>query len=185
MPLEDFKKAFLYGWAVQTFHSQGLTQDIAICLKQSGISYRKFYEGLLSEAPETISGKEVIVTKKSLEKVLSESSNENHHPEDLTDGQWGKINKKYGNIVWPFEELSFLNIMTGDRDEFYRQVQDMARNRFGVDLPDEVVQEQIARLRTPEDFGGDIREYAKRVVWFGRKSNATFKDNRESVGILT
>ena len=75
--------------------------------------------------------------------------------------------------------------MTGDRDIFYKQVQDMVKRRFGVVLPDEAIQEQIARLRTPEDYNGDIREYAKRAVWFGRKSGATFKDNRESKGIFT
>ena len=55
----------------------------------------------------------------------------------------------------------------------------MIRRNFGIDLPREIVEKQISRLVTPEDFGGNIGEYAKRIVWFGRKSGATFKDNRK------
>ncbi len=173
--VDDFKRAFLFGWAVQAFHSLGLTQEIAIHLKNKGVSYREFYEGMLSEKPETIVGREAIETRKSLERIL----------DNLDRGQWGKVDPKYGDIVWPFEEYSFLNIMTGDRERFYREVNEMVSRKFSISIPEEVITGQIARMRTPEEYGGDIKDYAKRVVWFGRKSGATFKDNRESVGIST
>ncbi len=175
MPVEDFERAYLYGWAIQTFHSLGLTQDIAIHLKQKGISYKDFYEGMLAEEPETIVGREAKETRKSLDKILRGTNR----------GQWGKTDSKYGKIVWPFEEFSFLNIVSGNRDEFYAEVKEMVQRRFDFSLSDEMIKNQVARLRMPEDYNNDIKEYAKNVVWFGRKSAATFKDNRESAGIST
>ncbi|MFH1311214.1 MAG: radical SAM protein [Nanoarchaeota archaeon] len=166
MPVEDFKKAYLFGWAIQGFHSLGLTQDIAIHLNSQGVSYRSFYEGLISENPETIVGIEVAETKRSLDKIISDSNR----------GQWGKINSKYGDISWPFEELSFLNIMTGDKERFYNEVSEMVKRKFGISIPQEVITGQMSRLRTPDEFKGDIKEYAKRVVWFGRKSGYSIKD---------
>ena len=103
MPVEEFKRAFLFGWAVQAFHSLGLTQDISVYLNQNGVRYKAFYDGLLSENPDTIAGREVAATRDSLEKVLT----------DPNRGQWGKVDGIYGNIVWPYEEFSFLNIITG------------------------------------------------------------------------
>ena len=179
MSIEDFKRAFLFGWVIQAFHSLGLTQDIAIHLKENGISYQSFYEGILSENPDTITGREAAATRESLEKVLK----------DPNRGQWGKIDRRYGNIVWPYEEFSFLNIITEERNLFYMQVSDMVKKRFGHIIPEEIIQNQISKLVTPEEYNNDLKEYAKRIVWFGRKSGATFKDNRkkfeEECGIET
>ena len=120
-----------------------------------------FYEGLLSEDPKTISGREASSVRGSLEKVLTGTGENNP-----VKGQWGKIDSRYGEVVWPFEEFSFLNIMTGDRERFYGEVDKMANEKFGVSIPDHVIERQIARLRTPEEYGNDIKEYAKRVYKF-------------------
>lgn len=75
----------------------------------------------------------------------------------------------------PLEEITFLNIATGNRELFYRQVEEMV-NRHLISIPHEVIERQMLRLRTPEDFGGNIPEYAKRVAWFGRKFGYALKD---------
>jgi putative methyltransferase len=170
MPLEDVIMASLYGWAIQGMHSLGLTQDIAIHMKSRGIPYYKFYENFLASNKGTLIGDEVESTRIHLEDFLSGRG-----------GELGGINHNFGNIVWPLEELSFLNIITGDLDKFYSEVREMVRNRFNYTLPEEVIQKQRARLVTPEEFGGDIKEYSKRIVWFGRKRGDTLRSQDKKI----
>lgn len=167
MPLEDFRRAFLFSWAIQAFHSQGLTQDIAVHLKEQGVPYRSFYERLLSENSDTLIGQQLAIANRCLDRGLD-------------GGEWGEINPRYGQIIWPLEEISFLDVATGDLKLFYTQLEKMVGRNF-ISLPNDVIQRQISRLRTPEEFCGDVREYAKRIVWFGRKSGATLKKNGERV----
>ncbi len=167
MPPEDFDRAFLYSWAAQAFHVLGLTQDIAIYLKSQGVSYRSFYEQILSEKPDTIAGKEVVGAKSRLETALG-------------GGDWGEINPDYGNITWPLEEYSFLNIATGDLNLFYGQVEEMINRNF-VHIPHDVVKRQMLRLKTPEEFNGNVKGYAKKVVWFGRKFGSALKSLEEKL----
>jgi radical SAM superfamily enzyme YgiQ (UPF0313 family) len=155
MPSEDFRKSFLFSWATQASHILGLTQDIAIYLKSQGVSYQSFYEELLLSKPDTIFGQQIVQTNKSLDRALS-------------GGDWGEVDQRYGNIIWPLEEKSFLDVATGDLNLFYSQVEEMINRKF-ISIPNEVIQRQKLRLMTPEDFGGNVPEYAKKVAWFGRK----------------
>ena len=167
MPSEDFRRTFLFSWATQASHILGLTQDIAVYLKNQGISYQSFYEGLLSSGPETVFGQQVVRTNRSLDRALS-------------GGDWGEVDQKYGNLVWPLEEKSFLDIATGDLNLFYKQVEEMINRRF-ISIPNDVIQRQKRRLITPDDFGGNVPEYAKKIAWFGRKFGS-LKNLEEKVG---
>jgi len=162
MPPEEFHRSFLFSWAAQAFHVLGLTQDIAIYLKSQGVSYSSFYEKMLSAEPDTLVGQQISGAKRCLDRALD-------------GGDWGEINQIYGNLTWPLEEYSFLNIATGDLNLFYRQVEEMI-NRNLVSIPHDVVQRQMLRLRTPEEFKGNVKEYAKKVVWFGRKFGSALKN---------
>ena len=156
MPPEDFRRTFLFSWAAQALHTLGPTQDISIYLKGEGVPYQSFYEQMLLLKPDTIFGQQIARTGKSLDRALS-------------GGDWGEVDsKRYGNIIWPLEEKSFLDIATGDLNLFYAQVEEMINRRL-ISIPHEVIQDQMQRLKSPEDFGGDIKEYAKKVAWFGRK----------------
>ena len=167
MPSEDFRRTFLFSWATQASHILGLTQDIAVYLKNQGISYQSFYEGLLSSGPETVFGQQVVRTNRSLDRALS-------------GGDWGEVDQKYGNLVWPLEEKIFLDIVTGDLNLFYKQVEEMINRRF-ISIPNDVIQRQKRRLITPDDFGGNVPEYAKKIAWFGRKFGS-LKNLEEKVG---
>ncbi|MEK6840544.1 MAG: radical SAM protein [Nanoarchaeota archaeon] len=162
MPPEDFRRAIIYSWVTQTFHSIGLTRDIANYLKQRGVSYQSFYEGLISENPDTLVGQQIAAANKCLDRALR-------------GGDWGKINPKYGQVTWPFEEISFLDIATGDLKLFYGQVEKMIGRKFSS-IPNEVIKRQMARVRTPEEFRGDVIEYARQVVWFGRKFGSALRN---------
>lgn len=162
MPIQDFRRAFLFSWAVQTFHSLGLTQDIAIHLKGKGLPYCNFYEGLLSADSDTLIGQQVASANRCLDRGLS-------------GGEWGEINPRYGQVIWPLEERSFLDIATGDLDLFYTQLGEMINNRFAP-IQKEIIQKQKLRIRTPEEFNGDVQEYAQKIVWFGRKGGSILKN---------
>jgi putative methyltransferase len=162
MPPQDFRKSFLFSWAVQTFHSLGLARDIANYLKSQGVLYRKFYEELLSANPDTLIGQRVAGANRCLDRGLN-------------GGEWGEIDLRYGPIIWPIEEKSFLDIVTRDVKLFYTQLEKIV-NHFISPFPKDVIQKQMLRMRTPNEFGGDIQEYAKKVVWFGRKFGFFLKD---------
>ena len=162
MPPEDFRKSFLFSWATQTFHSIGLARDIAIHLKKNGIPFRNFYEKILSAYPDTVIGRQITLANKCLDRALS-------------GGEWGEIDPKYGQVIWPLEEFSFLNFVTGNLDGFYSQLEGMINKDF-ISLPREIIQRQRARLRTPEEFDGDIKKYAREAVWFGRKFGSALRD---------
>ena len=173
MPPEDFRRSVIFSWITQAFHSMGPTRDIATYLKGQGVPYQKFYEGLMLENSNTIMGQQVAAANRCLDRALA-------------GGEWTEIDPKYGNVTWPFEEISFLDIATGDLGLFYKQVEEMVNRRF-ITLPRDIIQRQRARLRTPEEFGGDIPEYARRVAWFGRKFGFALKNlekepgNRDSI----
>lgn len=162
MPPEDFRRAFLFSWVTQAFHVLGLTRDISIYLKSQGVPYRSFYEQMLSENPDTIVGQKVAGANRCLDRALS-------------GGEWGEIDPRYGQIIWPIEEKTFLDVATGDCGLFYAQVENMVNRNF-ISIPNEVIQRQMLRLRTPEEFGGDVKAYAKKVVWFGRKFGSALRD---------
>ena len=112
MSEEDWKKTFLFAWAVQTFHCMGLTRNIAIYLhKTLKIPYSKFYEALISWAKflvETSIGQEYIITELVMQRALF-------------GGSWGRMFPNAGNIIWPTEEASFLKLSINNH-LFYQEL---------------------------------------------------------------
>ncbi len=112
MALEDWRRSYMFGWTIQCFHSMGLTQFIAIYLNAAhGISYRLFYEEWLSYAgrcTQSLAGKQVGLITEMVDKVLQ-------------GGAWAVAAPEFGNINWPPEEATFLN-MVSRKDTFYDEV---------------------------------------------------------------
>ena len=95
MTFEEYKKCHYFRWMVMSGHYLGTTQFISRFLrKNNDITYRKFYETLLQFAydnPNTVLGKELIETIKSLEATL-----DTKHP-------WGRILPDVRkNFAWDF-----------------------------------------------------------------------------------
>jgi radical SAM superfamily enzyme YgiQ (UPF0313 family) len=102
----------MFAWAVQAFHCLNLTRDIAMFLRhRRSVSYRDFYEALLDFAqrsPGTLLGHAWRTARDFYEAVLRGQAPELFDP-------------RYGDVLWPPEELAFLHCATA-RDQFYLEL---------------------------------------------------------------
>jgi len=206
----DFKGMFLFSWIVQGLHCLGLTQYISVFLKNRyGLSYSGFYGSLLAHAsdnPGTLLGEEYRLMANTVDQAM-------------LGGGWGVILPQFGDIQWPNEEGTFLNLVC-NKDRFYSEitgflqglllerqmglddrlmddlltyqqaiiVDPFAPKSFIVELRhdlldyfnnvyqgrDAQVAEQARSLQiTPDEFfDGDLKRYARHVVWYGRKGGS-------------
>ena len=149
MPHEQWKKTFLFSWAVQAFHCLGLLRYPAIYFARRGrIGYQAFYEAFLDFAranPATILGEEFERIRLLLEDVLA-------------GGVWDIVLPEMGNISWPPEEASFLRIMI-ERDRFYDEIQgfldglcENESERFAVESVLVYQRHMILGSETPTDY---------------------------------
>ena len=207
LPIEDWKKQFIFSWIIQALHVLNLTQVIAIYLNTIYmISYSDFYEKLLlfaEQNPDTVIGKELTWIKEKINKVINGES-------------WGTVLRQFADITWPVEEASYLRI--GENiDEFF---EDIARfvDQFCAENIDDVVAYQkaivvkwkesgsvelntsipihsfytahligkyvelkngkyIIKITDNLNFNGDKKRYAKEVVWWGRKGGKFIYQN--------
>lgn len=161
MPPAEWRRTYLFAWAIQAFHTMGLTQDLAIKAHEGqGVSYRAFYERLLEFAQanrDTTLGREY----RQAEETVSRG---------MAGGSWGQIG--YGGVMWPLEEYTFLNIVCGDLTRFYGQMAPWGGTtiealRWWADQR----RRQMALVQTPRDpeYAGDVVRFAREQVWYGRK----------------
>ena len=210
LSLEDWKRTYLFSWAVQTFHCLALTQYIAIFLRnECQISYADFYQDLIEfckQYPKSTIGNEYFLTLNSV-------------VERALDGHgWDVVLPRYGYTIWPTEEASFLKItenlsrfyadvfrlikfVLGKREkpwhtaienlfEFQRRMirSDYRRGNFsfkcdynfgeyfralyaGKKIELKQGQRKIHVSNPDSNFSGK-EDYARRVVWYGRKGGA-------------
>lgn len=108
----DWLRCQLFSCIVQACHCLGLTQAVAVFLNAKyGVSYRRFYERLLEWA------------LKSLGTVLGEAFwTARKQFYSLQRGEeWGGVDQRFGNVVWPPEEFAFLNVIA-EKERFYVQL---------------------------------------------------------------
>ena len=122
MPRADWRRAYLLSWAVQCFHCLGLTQHLAVWLfTEFGFSYRRFYEALLGFAqrhPSSLTGRQHRLVSDIVARILQ-------------GGTWDLVIPKFGNVVWPPEEGTFLNLVA-EKGAFYAEMR-----RFVEELSEE------------------------------------------------
>lgn len=101
MPLEDWRRAYEFAWAILCFHYLGIFQMIAILLYGAyNVSFRSFYEALIQcakDRPQTLIGQELIALNAILDRVLKGIGFDQFLPE-------------FGEVNWPPEEASFLRL---------------------------------------------------------------------------
>lgn len=111
----EFINARLFGHSLQCFHCFGLLQCIAIYLfYEKKVPYYDFYMSLKSwvfENPDTVSGR---IFRAVETQIMRYSRGERLQQ---------YVDPVFGNIVWPFEEGAFLEIMY-HFDEFYEEIYD-------------------------------------------------------------
>ena len=88
----------------------------------------------------------------------------------MDGGQWGEVDLRYGNIIWPTEEFTYLNIASQKSSRFYEEMNLLLRLQW-PDLVDVLLRLAWDRVlvRTADEFGGNLEEFAKQAVWYARK----------------
>lgn len=108
----DWQRTYLFYWAVQAFHCLGLLQSIAIIFrKKFGIQYSDFYEKLIghfTDDENTLLGKQIALTRGIVVRAM-------------TGGRLDLTLPRFGEISWPLEEASFLNLIVG-KERFYKEL---------------------------------------------------------------
>ena len=76
MPVEDWKRTYMFSWAGQCMHSMCLTQYLALLLHhECGVSYADFYTGLVEFAKNwerQISAEDILDSYDSVREVITE-----------------------------------------------------------------------------------------------------------------
>ena len=78
-----------------------------------------------------------------------------------------------GEIYWDVEEAAFIDAMS-DADAFYNDM------RRVVDVPDRVIDYQQSRIPTAEMYGGNVEEWARKTILWGRKSGTMLVPERKA-----
>ncbi|OHA99041.1 MAG: hypothetical protein A3H52_03050 [Candidatus Zambryskibacteria bacterium RIFCSPLOWO2_02_FULL_39_26] len=167
MSREDWCWAYMFYWAVQGFHCLGLTQHIAIFFhKFFGLKYSDFYEKLVNyftENKETFIGEEVALTWNIVRAAQG-------------GGRLDRILPRFGNIYWPLEEATFLNLITY-KEKSYGEirgflnvlVRDLGLGEIDPVLLDDVVLYASSRIIGPNlppvsiELHYNLHEYLSRL----------------------
>lgn len=171
MGKRDLFRAAMFSWAVQAFHSLGLTQLLARAARARGVSYREFYEGLLAYLRSTRRGFLLRGEWEYAEAALRAG---------LQEGRGlGCVDPRFGEVQWPLEEMTFLRVVAGGLDRFYHELRGFLVRRLTV----EDLERQRALVRTPESEQMDLETYAREVVWYGRKGGRFLKEEAENAWV--
>jgi radical SAM superfamily enzyme YgiQ (UPF0313 family) len=202
LPPDDWMKAQMFSWAVQTFHCMGLSSALAIVAKELGIGYRRFYEGVLSIKGRLI-GAEILAAQEAYR--------------NLREGRhWEQVLPEFGPISWSPEEASFLRLSRNAHAVIVEILRHMESTVVGREILKDAARYQQKVVRAPGQphfcWGnheydihgyvtavrlGDIRDgvivktpvrykvsmdpqyskvdleaFAREVVWYGRKGGS-------------
>jgi radical SAM superfamily enzyme YgiQ (UPF0313 family) len=127
MSVDDWKRTYIFSWAVQCFHFLGLTQLIALFFHgRYGMKYRDFYEDLVRFAlsyESHILKDELLFNRNMLDEVLKGKGFD-----QFVDG--------CGDVSWPMEEASFIRLTCGRKrlyEEIFRFLMFLMRHRLKSD----------------------------------------------------
>jgi hypothetical protein len=101
MPREDWVKSIVFAWCVQALHCMNLTQQIAtyLCLKK-GVSFTEFYDFLISNSFKVPDFDEALLMITEVADNVS-----------MGIGSLDIEDNRFGEIVWPVEEILFLKLL--------------------------------------------------------------------------
>ena len=155
MDAEAWCETYKFAWAVQTFHCLGLARFLAMfCRHELGMPYSEFYSSLLvwlSEHLDSYLGKEYL----TMARVLNMG---------MCGGDWGQVDERFGNIIWPTEEMSFLRLIVdidsveGELRNFIMLLLANRNYHITTSLLNALVAYQAKMLIRPDDKKGWIIE---------------------------
>ena len=138
LPVEDWVDSIIYGWVVQALHCMNLTQQIARYMNRfKNISYTEFYASIIAWS------KNSDVLNSNIEILKYTARN-------VAEGSGSLVIEdfRFGNIVWPVEEILFLRLW---EDGFTDDLVPFLTSEFSLEqnLAEELVSFQIFSLRSP------------------------------------
>ena len=139
----------MFSFIVQCFHHMGLLQFFAIYLfYEQGIEYDDFYLRLLdfvNDNPDTVCGGVFASIRQKLQAVIKGT------------GSLVCYNEKFGDVAWPFEEYSFLEIIC-QNEVFYDEIKVF-----------------LTSFDMPKDIFRDLLLYQKNMIKIPNKAKTTFE----------
>ncbi len=195
MPKEAWVRTFMFYWAVQCFHCLGLTPQIAMLLRREfDVTYSTFYERLIeyfAARPTTLIGQEIAVTRKLVEDSLNGGRLDRVLPE-FGEIYWPLEEASFLGFVTHKKRFYYeLTELLHDTAPLVNQdlVRDLERYQSALVIdPDRCMfaESLVHDLHRYFETGSlvrhtnaviinaarsyvDIKEYARELVWYGRK----------------
>ena len=148
MPHDDWRAAYRISWIVQALHCLGLTQYLAMDYWRVNGSYTEFYERLLRAHRDqpTLLGAQIARIDHTLDRMLDGA-------EDL-----GQSDSRFGDINWPVEELTFLQLRS-DSTRFYAELVPFLRDWMTDDHIADAVHFQQQWILGPDHETDEAHSY--------------------------
>jgi putative methyltransferase len=155
----DVERMHLLSWMVTVFHSFGL---LKYAMQKSGTTNpMEFYQHVMDN-PTPFLAQELAIVKAHIEKGFAGKG-------------WDHVDPEWGDIVWPIEEASWLRLT--DSGAFRSELSTLLETA-GIPWPQSgtLAGQQIAHwtIRKPYE---DKFEFAKRVIWHGRRKGAFLRES--------
>ena len=148
MPHADWRKAYRLSWIVQSLHCLGLTQYLAMDYWRVNGSYVDFYLRLLRahQGRDTLLGAQIARIDSLLDQMMAGA-------DDL-----GQSDAQFGDINWPVEELTFLQLRT-ESERFYDELRPFLRDWMTDSHITDAIDFQQHWILAPSHNSDDSRDY--------------------------
>lgn len=184
MPTKEWIECSLFAWGIQTFHCLNLTQSVAVFLNHKyDISYKNFYVDLF---------KYIKASKTNVADILNNAENIAREVA-FGYGSFDLKDRTYGNVMFPVEEILFLQIVNED---FWSLLKEFMLHRYKnipEDIIDDLVKYQRISVKQPlkqqiksVDLNYNIHDYVSSLlinredVELEKISNTVIVDNPNS-----
>ena len=162
MPTKEWIECSLFAWGIQTFHCLNLTQSVAVFLNHKyDIAYKNFYIDLF---------KYIKASKTTVADILNNAENIAREVA-FGYGSFDLKDRTYGNVMFPVEEILFLQIVNED---FWSLLKEFMLHRYKNipnDIIDDLVNYQRISVKQPlkqqiksVDLNYNIHEYVSSLL---------------------
>jgi len=152
MPHADWRQAYQLSWIIQALHCLGLTQYLAMDYWRVNGSYVEFYQRLLRahQGRDTLLGAQIQRFDQTLDRMLDGA-------EDL-----GQHDPRFGDINWPVEELTFLQLRC-DAVRFYSELVPFLEDWMTAAHIQDAIDFQQRWICGPAETANSERTYAHHI----------------------
>jgi hypothetical protein len=130
MPTKEWIECSLFAWGIQTFHCLNLTQSVAVFLNHKyDIAYKNFYIDLF---------KYIKASKTTVADILNNAENIAREVA-FGYGSFDLKDRTYGNVMFPVEEILFLQIVNED---FWSLLKEFMLHRY-KNIPNNIIDDLV------------------------------------------